>query len=57
MVGIIPLNLRSQETVKGVPHARAAAAAGRAGLGPGVVWRGRHAASGRGVVVLIFSTH
>jgi hypothetical protein len=23
MVGIIPLNLRSQETVKGVPHARA----------------------------------
>ena len=39
MVGIIPLNLRSQETVKGVPHARAAAAvAGRAG--PGVAWRG-----------------
>ena len=23
MVGIIPLNLRSQETVKGVPHVRA----------------------------------
>jgi hypothetical protein len=65
MVGIIPLNLRSQETVKGVPHAHArAAAAGRAGLGPGVAWRGeagrqagRQAASGRGVVVLIFSTH
>jgi hypothetical protein len=65
MVGIIPLNLRSQETVKGVPHAhaRAAAAAGRAGLGPSVVWHGvarqagRQAASGRGVVVLIFSTH
>jgi hypothetical protein len=30
MVGIIPLNLRSQETIKGVPRARAA---GRAGLG------------------------
>jgi hypothetical protein len=44
---------------KGVPHARAAAA-GRAGLGPGVAWRGvagRQAASGRGVVVLIFTTH
>jgi hypothetical protein len=56
MVGIIPLDLRSQETVKGVPHARATAA-GRAGLGPGVAWRGRQATSGRGVVVLIFSTH
>jgi hypothetical protein len=57
-VGIIPPNLRSQETDKGVPHARArAAAAGRAGLGPdgrGVAGR---QASGRGVVVLIFSTH
>jgi hypothetical protein len=41
-------------------HARVAAAAGRAGLGRGVAWRGeagRQAASGRGVVVLIFSTH
>jgi hypothetical protein len=60
MVGIIPLDLRSQKTVKGVPHGRArAAAAGQAGLGPGVAWRGeaRQAASGRGVVVLIFSTH
>ena len=39
MVGFIPLNLRSQEMDKGVPHARArAAAAGRAG--PGVAWRG-----------------
>jgi hypothetical protein len=52
MVGIIPPNLRSQETDKGVPHARARAAAGRAGLGP---WRGeagRRAgmASGRGCV-------
>jgi hypothetical protein len=57
MVGIIPLNLRSQKTNKGVPHARAAAA-GHAGSG--VAWRGeagRQAASGRGVVVLIFSTH
>jgi hypothetical protein len=41
---------------------RARAVAGRTGLGPGVVWRGearrgRQAASGRGVVVLIFSTH
>jgi hypothetical protein len=33
MVGFIPLNLRSQKMDKGVPHARAAAAAraGRAG--------------------------
>jgi hypothetical protein len=55
MVGIIPPNLRSQETDKGVPHARArAAAAGRA-------WRGgagrsvaRHGEAGRqaGVVWL-----
>ena len=63
MVEFIPLNLRSQEMDKGVPHARArAAAAGRAG--PGVAWRGVawrgvavRQASGRGVVVLIFSTH
>jgi hypothetical protein len=61
MVGIIPLNLRSQEMDKGVPHARAAA--DRAGLGSGVAWHGmawqagRQAASGSGVVVLIFSTH
>ena len=39
MVGFIPLNLRSQEMDKGVPRARArAAAAGRAGRG--VAWRG-----------------
>jgi hypothetical protein len=56
MVGFIPLNLRSQEMDKGVPHARArAAAAGRAGHG--VAWRGvaRQAgrqASGCGVVWL-----
>jgi hypothetical protein len=52
MVGIIPLNLRSQEMDKGVPHARAPPPPG--GLGSGVAWQ---AASGRGVVVLIFSTH
>jgi hypothetical protein len=53
MVGFILPNLRSQEMDKGVPHARArAATAGRAG--PGVAGR---QASGRGVVVLIFSTH
>jgi hypothetical protein len=34
MVGFIPLNLRSKEMDKGVPHARArAAAAARAGRG------------------------
>jgi hypothetical protein len=35
MVGFIPINLRSQEMDKGVPHtrARAASAAGRAGRG------------------------
>ena len=60
MVGFIPLNLRSQEMDKGVPHARARRRRrrrpGRAG--PGVAWRGvARQASGRGVVVLIFSTH
>jgi hypothetical protein len=58
MVGFIPLNLRSQEMDKGVPHARARAAAA---VGRGVAWRGEarqaRQASGRGVVVLIFSTH
>jgi hypothetical protein len=57
MVGIIPPNLRSQETDKGVPRARA-----RRRYRSGRAWRGvaRQAgrqASGRGVVVLIFSTH
>jgi hypothetical protein len=51
MVGIIPLDLRSQETVKGVPHARATAA-GRAGLGPGVAWRGEAGRRRAGVVWL-----
>jgi hypothetical protein len=36
MVGFIPLNLRSQEMDKGVPHARAHRRRRR----PGVVWRG-----------------
>jgi hypothetical protein len=63
MVGIIPPNLRSQETDKGVPRARArhhCRRPGRARAGRGVARRGRQAgrqASGRGVVVLIFSTH
>lgn len=41
MVGFIPLNLRSQEMDKGVPHARAPLPP--AGLEPGVAWRGRQA--------------
>jgi hypothetical protein len=45
MVRIIPPNLKSQETDKGVPRARATAA--------GQARAGRRA----GVVVLIFSTH
>jgi hypothetical protein len=36
MVGIIPLNLRNQETDKGVPHARACR---RRRLGSGVAWQ------------------
>jgi hypothetical protein len=47
MVGIIPVDLRSQETVKGVPHTRARAATGRTGLGPGVAWRGEVRQAGR----------
>jgi hypothetical protein len=58
MVGIISLNLRSQETNKDVPHARAPPPPLPAGLGPGVAWRGGRAGGRRaGVVVLIFSTH
>jgi hypothetical protein len=64
MVGFIPLNLRSQEMDKGVPHARARRRRRRAG--PGRAWRGVARQAGRqagrragrrGVVVLIFSTH
>jgi hypothetical protein len=56
MVGIIPPNLRSQETDKGVPHARARRRRpGRARAGRGEEWRGmarrgwpaRERASGR----------
>ena len=63
MVGFIPLNLRSQEMDKGVPHARARRRRRRPGrAGRGVARRGEarqagRQASGRGVVVLIFSTH
>jgi hypothetical protein len=63
MVGFIPLNLRSQEMDKGVPHARARRRRRRPGRAwRGVAWRGEarrgeacRQASGRGV--LIFSTH
>jgi hypothetical protein len=57
MVGFIPLNLRSQEMDKGVPHARARAAAVAGRAGRGVAWQAGRQASERGVVVLIFSTH
>jgi hypothetical protein len=58
MVGIIPLNLRSEETNKGVPHARAPPQpASRAGTGRGVAGRRRAGEARSGVVVLIFSTH
>jgi hypothetical protein len=57
MVGIIPLNLRSQETNNDVPHARAQPPAGS---GSGRAWRGvaRQAGGERawcGVVVLILA--
>ena len=63
MVGFIPLNLRSQEMDKGVPHARAHRRRRPGRAWRGVAWRGEagrqagRQASGRGVVVLIFSTH
>jgi hypothetical protein len=41
MVGFIPLNLRSQEMDKGMPHARARRHRRRPGrAGRGVAWRG-----------------
>jgi hypothetical protein len=48
MVGFIPLNLRSKEMDKGVPHARAP---------PPPAVRAWQAGERAGVVVLIFSTH
>ena len=56
MVGFIPLNLRSQEMDKGVPRARARRRRRPGRAGRSEARRGRQA-SGRGVVVLIFSTH
>jgi hypothetical protein len=53
MVGFIPLNLRSQEIDKGVPHARRR----RRGPGSGQAWRGEAGRRRAGVVWLIFSTH
>jgi hypothetical protein len=53
MVGIIPPNLRSQETDKGVPHARTPPPP--AGPGSGQAWRGeagRHSGRRAGVVWL-----
>jgi hypothetical protein len=52
MVGIIPLNLRSQEMDKGMPHARAPPPPPPAGPGSGRAWRGEagRRASGRGCV-------
>jgi hypothetical protein len=57
MVGFIPLNLRSQEMDKGVPHVRAPPPAGPGRAGRGVAWRGearrgRQAGERAGVVWL-----
>jgi hypothetical protein len=63
MVGFIPLNLRSQEMDKGVPHARARRRRRRPGRAWQEAWPGRQAGrqagerAWSGVVVLIFSTH
>jgi hypothetical protein len=62
MVEIIPPSLRSQEMDKGVPRARAlppssAGPGSGSGSGSGVARQAGRQASGRGVVVLIFSTH
>jgi hypothetical protein len=47
MVGFIPLNLRSQEMDKGVPHARARAAAAAGRAWRGVARRGEARRGGR----------
>jgi hypothetical protein len=47
MVGIIPLNLRSQETDKGLPHARACRRRRPGRAGRGVAWRGEARQAGR----------
>jgi hypothetical protein len=47
MVGFIPLNLRSQEMDKGVPHARARAAAAAGRAWRGVARRGMARQAGR----------
>jgi hypothetical protein len=53
MVGFIPLNLRSQEMDKGVPHARARCRRRRPGRAwRGVAWRGRQAGRRAGMVWL-----
>jgi hypothetical protein len=53
MVGFIPLNLKSQEMDKGVPHARVRRRRRRPGrAGRGVAWRGRQAGRRAGVVWL-----
>jgi hypothetical protein len=49
-VEIIPLNLRSQEMDKGVPHARAPPPP-PAGPGSGVAWHGRQAGRRRAGMV------
>ena len=56
MVGFIPLNLRSQEMDKGVPHTRAPPPP-PAGRGVAGRQAGRQAGRRAGVIVLIFSTH
>jgi hypothetical protein len=58
MVGIIPLNLRSQEMDKGVPYARARRRRRRpCRTWHGVAWQAGGERAWCGVVVLFFSTH
>jgi hypothetical protein len=51
MVGIIPLDLRSQETVKDMPHARARRCCRPGRAGRGVARPGRQAGGRRAGVV------